>query len=106
MYSPIAVEPTKLTALTRGSVRRVSTASLSPLTTLSTPLGAPASISSSARRNGTEGSFSEGFSTKVFPQAIAMANLHIGHIARKFTGVMPHAEERRVGTERGRSFKF
>src|SRR6266478_5718968 len=39
MYSAIVDEPTKPTALMRGSVMSVSTASLSPLTTLSTPAG-------------------------------------------------------------------
>ena len=48
MYSAIDDEPTKPIALTRGSVSSVSTASLSPLTTLSTPSGSPASRNSSA----------------------------------------------------------
>src|SRR3546814_4012485 len=62
----------------RGSVSRVSTASLSPITQLSTPAGAPASSISSASRSGQLGSFSEGFSTKVLPAAMATANIHIG----------------------------
>ena len=45
------VEPTKLTASTSGWCRIASTASLSPLTTLNTPGGSPASSSSSAMRN-------------------------------------------------------
>ena len=44
MYSATGVEPTKLTAATRGSVSSVSTASRSPLTTLNTPSGSPASL--------------------------------------------------------------
>src|SRR5215475_8641596 len=48
MYSAIAEEPTKPIARTRGSVSSVSTASLSPLTTLSRPAGRPASTRSSA----------------------------------------------------------
>ena len=51
--------------------------------------GAPASVSSSARRIGQPGSFSEGLSTKVLPQAIAIGNIHIGTIAGKLNGVMP-----------------
>src|SRR5918997_5915827 len=89
MYSAIDEEPTKPSALTRGSVSSVSTASLSPLTTLSTPFGAPASIISSASRIGTDGSRSDGLSTNVLPQAIAGANFHIGIMAGKLNGVMP-----------------
>ncbi|GAB3384954.1 hypothetical protein GCM10027514_25350 [Azotobacter armeniacus] len=44
MRSAMGVEPTKLTACTRGSCSRASTASLSPLTTFSTPGGRPASV--------------------------------------------------------------
>ena len=43
MYSAIAVEPTKLTAAIPRCCRIASTASLSPLTTLNTPGGSPAS---------------------------------------------------------------
>src|SRR3989344_5209427 len=66
MYSAIGVEPTKLTAFTRGSCSRVSPASLSPLTTFSTPGGRPASSASWAMNSVEEGSRSEGLSTKVF----------------------------------------
>ncbi len=89
MYSATAVEPTKLTACTRSSVSRVSTASLSPLTRLNTPSGSPASVNSRAQSNGAVGSFSEGFNTKVLPQAIAIGYIHIGTIAGKLNGVMP-----------------
>src|SRR5438309_876245 len=88
-YFAIGVEPTKLTAATRGSVSSVSTASLSPFTTFSTPGGAPASSISSARRMGQDGSFSEGLRMKVLPQAIATGNIHIGTIAGKLKGVIP-----------------
>ena len=36
-----------------------------------------------------DGSFSDGFRTNVFPQAIAFANIHIGTIAGKLNGVIP-----------------
>ncbi len=36
-----------------------------------------------------DGSFSLGFSTKVLPQARALANIHIGTIAGKLNGVIP-----------------
>ena len=66
-----------------------STDSLSPLTTLNTPSGSPASVSSSASLIGHEGSFSDGLSINVFPHAIAIGNIHIGTIAGKLNGVIP-----------------
>ena len=88
-YSAIGVEPTKLTAATSSWASSASTASLSPLTTFSTPGGAPASTASSASRRPQDGSFSEGFSTKVLPQARATGYIHIGTMAGKLKGVMP-----------------
>jgi hypothetical protein len=52
----------------------------------------PDSFSHSARISEAEGSRSEGFSTKVFPQASAtgnMGNIHIGTMTGKLNGVMP-----------------
>src|SRR3984893_12896886 len=89
MYSAIAVEPTKLTAATSGWCSNASTASLSPLTTLKTPGGRPASVSNSAILRPGDGSRSDGFSTKVLPQASATGNIHIGTIAGKLNGVIP-----------------
>src|SRR6516162_9203578 len=66
-----------------------STASLSPLTTLNTPGGSPASVNNSAMRSPGEGSRSDGFSTKVLPQASATGNIHIGTIVGKLNGVIP-----------------
>ena len=66
-----------------------STASLSPCTTLNTPSGAPASDISRASSIGAPGSRSDGFSTKVLPQASAIGNIHIGTMAGKLNGVMP-----------------
>ena len=63
-----------------------STASLSPFITLNTPSGRPASVSSSANLIAQEGSFSDGLRIKVFPQAIAIGNIHIGTIAGKLKG--------------------
>ena len=88
-YSAIGVEPTKLTAATSSWVSSASTASLSPLTTFSTPGGTPASTASSASRRPQDGSFSDGFSTKVLPQASAIGYIHIGTIAGKLNGVIP-----------------
>src|ERR1700688_137917 len=89
MYSAIDDEPTKPAAFTRGSVSKVSTAALSPLTTLSTPGGNPAFRNSSAMRIGTDGSRSDGFKMKALPQAIAGAHFHSGIMAGKLNGVMP-----------------
>ncbi len=89
MYSAIEDEPTKPIALTRASVSSVSTASLSPLTTLSTPGGNPALRKSSAMRIGTDGSRSDGLRMKALPQAMAGAHFHNGIMAGKLNGVMP-----------------
>src|SRR6476619_1761834 len=59
MYSAIGVEPTKESASTWGCSISASTATLSPCTTLNTPSGAPASLSSSAILRAGEGSHSE-----------------------------------------------
>jgi hypothetical protein len=84
----IGVEPTKLTALTSGWSRIVSTASLSPWTTLRTPSGRPASAKTSAMNSAEDGSFSLGFSRTVFPHAMALPIIHSGTIAGKLKGVM------------------
>ena len=72
-----------------GCSRIRSTAALSPLTTLSTPSGSPASANSSAASRGALGSFSDGLSTKVFPQAMATGYIHMGTMAGKLKGVIP-----------------
>ena len=84
-------EPTKLTAAMSGWARIASTAALSPCSTLRMPAGPPASMNSSPRRTGTDGSFSDGFRMKALPTATAMPNIHIGIIAGKLNGVMPAA---------------
>src|SRR2546430_15787924 len=89
MYCATGVEPTELTAATSGCCNNASTASLSPLTTLKTPGGRPASVKSSAILKPGEGSRSDGFRTKVLPQASATGNIHIGTIAGELKGVIP-----------------
>ena len=66
----------------------MSTATLSPCTTFSTPSGRPASWNSFARKIAALGSFSEGFSTTVLPHAIAEATIHSGTITGKLKGVI------------------
>jgi hypothetical protein len=56
---------------------------------LNTPSGRPASAHSCAIRADADGSFSDGLSTNVLPQAMAMGNIHIGTMAGKLKGVMP-----------------
>ena len=54
-----------------------------------TPGGNPAVCISSASMRLVDGTFSEGFSTKVFPHTIAMGNIQSGTIAGKLNGVIP-----------------
>ena len=83
------MDPTKLTAATRGSVSSTSTASLSPCTTVKTPSGSPASFQRRARNIEADGSFSLGLSTNALPHAIALAHIHSGTMTGKLNGVMP-----------------
>ncbi len=86
---PTLVEPTNEIARMSGWSQIAFTTASAPCTTLSTPAGTPASSASSHRRIVTIGSCSEGLSTKVLPQAIAIGNIHSGIIAGKLNGVMP-----------------
>ena len=62
---------------------------MSPLITVNTPSGKPASFQSFANQIAALGSFSLGFKIKVFPAAIATGKNHIGTIAGKLKGVIP-----------------
>ena len=62
---------------------------MSPFNTLNTPGGNPAWSKSSASSSGADGSRSDGLSTNVLPQAIALGNIHSGTIAGKLNGVIP-----------------
>src|SRR5947209_5162511 len=88
-YLAIGVEPTHGPARMSGCSSTASTATLSPMTTLKTPSGTPASFKSSAVQSDAEGSFSDGFSTNVLPVASAGAHIHMGTMAGKLNGVMP-----------------
>ena len=85
----MGVEPTKLSALTSGCSISLSTAPLSPCTTLKTPLGNPASRNSSAMNSEADGSRSLGLSTKQLPVAMAIGNIQHGTVTGKLNGVMP-----------------
>jgi hypothetical protein len=76
-------------ARTCGWASSASTASWSPLTTLSTPGGRPACSASSATRSALLGSRSEGLSTKQLPQASAIGHIHSGTMTGKLKGVTP-----------------
>src|SRR4029078_6675470 len=89
MYLAIGVEPTNEIAAIPGCSSSASTATLSPWTTLNTPSGTPASLSSSAVRIDADGSFSDGLRMNVFPHASAGAHIHMGTIAGKLNGVIP-----------------
>jgi hypothetical protein len=69
--------------------RMLSTASLSPWTTLKTPLGRPACWSISASRMEALGSRSDGLRMKALPQAMARGAIQSGTMAGKLNGVMP-----------------
>src|SRR4029450_10767215 len=87
----MGVEPTNDTAEMAGWSRMASTATLSPWTTLKMPSGRPASADSSATRVETDGSRSDGLSTKALPQAMAIGCIHIGTMIGKLNGVIPAA---------------
>src|SRR5215813_6046073 len=89
MYRATALEPTNDTDFTRGSVSWRSTVSLAPCTRFNTPAGNPASYASSTRRTAVRGTLSDGFNTKVLPQAMAMGNIHNGTMKGKLKGVIP-----------------
>ncbi len=94
------VLPTNETAATSRCPNRASTASPSPCTTLRTPSGKPARCTRSARTSEADGSFSEGFSTKQLPQAMALAIIHRGTMTGKLNGVMPATTPRGSSTVR------
>ena len=71
-----------------GWPKRLSTATLSPWTTLKTPAGSPASAHSSAIQFAAEGSFSLGLRTTVFPVAMARGKNQQGTMAGKLNGLM------------------
>src|SRR6266404_3049626 len=89
MYLATALDPTNDTARTRASVRSWSTVSLAPCTRFKTPGGMPASCASSTMRTAVRGTLSDGFKTNVFPQAMAIGNIHIGTMTGKLNGVIP-----------------
>ena len=64
--------------------------------TLNTPSGRPASASHSATSSDADGSRSDGLSTKVLPQAIAIGHIHIGHHRGEVERRDPGADAQRL----------
>ena len=89
MRRPTPGEPVKVTLSTSGWFTSRSPTTLpSPVTTLNTPSGTPASSASSASRSADSGVSSAGFTTSVQPQARAGAIFHMPIISGKFHGTM------------------
>ena len=83
------VDPTKLTASTSSWDRSWLTVSAPPLIRLTTPFGNPASFINLIMNSGADGFRSEGLRIKVFPQAMALGNIHKGTMTGKLKGVIP-----------------
>ena len=90
---PTSVEPVKPSLRTIGfeviSRPIFGASSASPVTTLRTPGGSPASCASFATASAESGVCSAGLSTIVQPAAIAGAAFRVTIAAGKFHGVMP-----------------
>ncbi len=89
MWRPTDVEPTKEMPLTSGWRRRISASLREHVTTLSTPLGSPASCHSSAIRSELCGTKLAALSTSVLPVAMASGAIQpMGIMAGKFHGAI------------------
>ncbi|MEY4138795.1 MAG: hypothetical protein RLZZ371_977 [Pseudomonadota bacterium] len=87
---PVTVEPVKATRSTSGWADKAAPASEpSPVTTLMTPSGTPASTSNSAMRNTVSDASSAGFMTTVQPVASAPPRIHHWLTSGPFQGMMP-----------------
>ncbi len=90
MCLPTEVEPTKVMPRTSGCTSRLSASTREQVTRLTTPLGRPASISSSIMRMDVCGTIEAAFSTKVLPVVMQNGSIQpIGIIAGKLYGAMP-----------------
>ena len=101
MRRPVPVEPVNATLSTSMLDTSVSPApGPKPGITLTTPSGIPASFVICARSSAVSGVFSLGFSTTVFPAAIAGAIFHAAISSGKFHGMICPA------TPTGATFRF
>ena len=85
---PVAVEPVTVTMSVRSWVTSASPTSASPVTTLNTSAGTPASMASSARRMDVDGVAGAGLSTTLHPAASAAPTFHTAITSGKFHGVI------------------
>mmetsp|Transcript_4569 Transcript_4569/g.10696 ORF Transcript_4569/g.10696 Transcript_4569/m.10696 type:complete len:350 (+) Transcript_4569:573-1622(+) len=88
MISATRELPTNETAAMPGCSDKALATPCAPCTMEKTPLGSPASASSSAIRINVKGTFSEGLMMKQLPQPIAIGSVHNGTIAGKLKGTM------------------
>ncbi len=88
MMRPTSVEPVNAILSTSGWLTISSPVRPSPVTTLSTPAGRPASCASSARHSAVSGVNSAGLSRTVFPAARAGAIFHATISSGKFQGTI------------------
>ncbi len=89
IFAPVALSPTNAIALMSGcSVRALPAVSPSPLTTLRTPGGRPASSASCASRAPDSGAHSAGLWTTVHPAAKAGAIFQVESMNGVFQGVI------------------
>ena len=88
---PTTVEPVKAILSTPGWSTSAAPVSPSPVTTLTTPGGMPASSASSPSRSAVSGVCSAGLSTTVHPAASAGATFQAAISSGKFQGMIcPH----------------
>ncbi len=85
---PTAVEPVKATLSTSGCATSASPVAPSPVITLMTPSGMPASATSSARRSAVSGVCSAGLRTMVQPVASTGASFQTAISSGKFQGMI------------------
>ena len=85
---PTSVEPVNAILSTSGWSTIAAPVRPSPVTMLTTPGGSSAWRNTSQKRSAVSGVVSAGFSTTVFPQAIAGAIFHASISSGKFHGMI------------------
>jgi hypothetical protein len=88
MSRPTSVEPVNAILSTPGCLTSASPVRPSPVTTFTTPAGSPTSWHSSANRSAVSEVNSAGFSTTVFPVAMAGAIFQASMRSGKFHGMI------------------
>ena len=88
MMRPTSVEPVNATFARPSCATSAAPVRPSPVTTLSTPSGSPASAAISAKASAVSGVNSAGLSTTVLPAASAGATFHASISSGKFQGMI------------------